>query len=271
MPLRSIVAAFFLFLILACFPYVKAYMLSGNPVYPFGNDYFKSPYIDEDLRDYRYEEKLTWRAPMQVTFETDRYYEGQDGSFGFQYILLLPLCIVVVFLGRDPAARVAALTGLVGAMVIIAIQPNARYLYPALPYLTIGAAAALGYMQSVDRSLLHVTTAALIAITLMNVRVLPTANWYHRDFFLRPFFRRAWPSGVHSRNRPGPRSCGLCEQDRRGRSFYRGFRHRGRSRSRVFEYLAQLPIPKADGGCKRRCRRARRLLFLEGRAPDCAE
>ena len=78
----------FYFLLLACFPYVKAYMLSGNPVYPFGNDYFKSPYIDEDLRDHRYEEKLKWRTPMQVTFETNRYYEGQDGSFGFQYILL---------------------------------------------------------------------------------------------------------------------------------------------------------------------------------------
>ena len=188
MPLRSTAAALFLFLVLACFPYAKAYVMSGNPVYPFGNDYFKSPYIDEDLRDHRYEEKLKWRTPMQVTFETNRYYEGSDGSFGFQYILLLPLCVIVVFLGRDGAGRVAALTGLVGAIVIIAIQPNARYLYPALPYLTIGAAAALGYMRSVDRSLLHVSTAAIIAITLMNVRVLPTANWYHRDFFLRPFF-----------------------------------------------------------------------------------
>ena len=42
--------------VLACFPYAKAYVMSGNPVYPFGNDYFKSPYIDEDLRDHRYEE-----------------------------------------------------------------------------------------------------------------------------------------------------------------------------------------------------------------------
>ena len=188
LPVRSIAAALFLFLVVACFPYVKAYVLSGNPVYPFGNSYFKSPYIAEDLRDHRYEEKLTWRTPMRVTFETNHYYEGQDGSFGFQYILLLPLCAFAMFLRSEPMSRVAALTGLLGAMIIIAIQPNARYLYPALPFLTLGAAAALGFMRSIDRRLLHVSTLALIAISLLNIRFLPTANWYHRDFFLRPFF-----------------------------------------------------------------------------------
>ena len=170
-----------LFLAPASFPYVKAYALSGNPVYPFANSVFRSPYLHEDLYDNRYEEKLTWRTPMQVTFETNRYYEGQNGSFGFQYLLFLPLCVVVAVSG-DRFSRSIAITGLIGAALILKIQPNARYLYATLPFLTMAAAAAFSWIDA------RVAGASLVAMTLLNMHLLPTSNWYHRDFFLRPLF-----------------------------------------------------------------------------------
>jgi hypothetical protein len=185
---KSAITAACLFIVPACFPYAKAYVMSGNPVYPFANAAFTSPYVNEDLRDDRYRQKLTWQTPMQVTFHTNQYYEGQDGSFGFQYIFFLPLCLFVLFGLKDGVARTAALAGVAGWAAIIAIQPNARYLYPALPFLTIGAAAALGAVRTLDRRLMAGCVATLIAIVLLNVRFLPTANWYHREFFLRPLF-----------------------------------------------------------------------------------
>lgn len=179
-------AALALFLIPAIFPYGKAYVLSGNPIYPFGNSRFKSPYIQEDLQDFRFREPLTWLTPFQMTFQTNRYYEGQPGSFGFQYLLFLPICLLALPFLREPSQRAAILTGVVGAAVIAVSQPNARYLYPALSFLTIGTAAVISRVRAVDRGLYLACLGGAISVAALNVWYLPTSNWYHREFFLRP-------------------------------------------------------------------------------------
>ena len=185
---QSLIAALGLFLLPASLPYAQAYARSGNPLFPFANQTFHSPYIDVDLVDERFREPLTWRTPAQLTFQTRRYFEGDDGSFGFQYFFLLPLFAVTFWRMRSMRARSALVIGMVAAVLTLRSQPNARYLYPAMPFLTIAGAAAIATVQEMDRRLFRLLLGALLALTALNLRFLPASNWYHREFFLRPLF-----------------------------------------------------------------------------------
>ena len=92
--------------------------------------------------------------------------------------------------GRCEACRNGRLwlSGLVAAVLIARSQPNARYLYPVLPFLRLQAQLHLARFGAIDSLLLRVCVGALLGIVALNLKFLPASNWYHRDFFLRPMF-----------------------------------------------------------------------------------
>lgn len=187
-PRLAVLMASTLFVVPAILPYAVAFVRSGNPIYPFANDTFHSPYINEVLVDTRFIEPLTAATLFRITFETNRYFEGLPGSFGFQYLLLAPLCIVVFARLRTAMARSAAVTGFAGFVLIAASTPNARYFYPALPFLTLGFAAAIGATRERD-SRLYVTALSSLAVIIgLNIWFLPVSSTYHRDFVPKPLF-----------------------------------------------------------------------------------
>jgi hypothetical protein len=169
-------------------PYAYAYRQSGNPIFPFNNARFHSPYVENDIVDNRFQHPLSWRTPLQLTLDTHLYYEGQDGSFGFQYFLFLPLTLICLIPMRSFAGSSAAVIGLGAALVISAIQPNARYFYPALPLLTLGATAALSYLWTSRRSLFLACLVAAVLAGVGNTYLLPSSNWYHKHFYSAPVF-----------------------------------------------------------------------------------
>ena len=187
---RSVpIIAVALLLATAALPYANAYWRSGNPLFPFANAYFRSPYYEnENFKDLRFLEPLTWRTPLRLTFKTSRYYEGQDGSFGFQYLLLLPLTLVCFGSIRSIAGRSAAIVGVGSAFIIAATSPNARYFYPALPFLTLGASATLAVLATEKTRILQATLAACLAAGCLNLYLLPASSWFHKDFFPASLF-----------------------------------------------------------------------------------
>jgi 4-amino-4-deoxy-L-arabinose transferase-like glycosyltransferase len=186
-----------LFVGVAALPYVNAWMRTGNPIYPFANQHFHSPYIGSNPRDSlfihegRYVEPIGWSTPVRLTFDTNRYYEGQNGSFGFQYLLLLPITLAALIAIRSFEARSAAVIGIGGAILIAVATPNARYFYPLLPILATAAAAALGWLRESHRSIFAAAIAIAVAAGFANIYFLPCADWYHRDFYAAPLFSSA--------------------------------------------------------------------------------
>ena len=69
-------------------------------------------------------------------------------------------------------------------------QPNARYVYAALPLLSVPFAALLGWASG-TRWLYRGLMAFVVACVAMNMRFMPSASYYHRDFTLRLPFSRA--------------------------------------------------------------------------------
>jgi len=169
------------FLAFAAPPYVNAWMKTGNPVFPFANNIFRSPYFEQanSFANLPYQNAGTWNALYAITFRSRGFFEGHDGAFGFQYFLLVPL---VLLLWNRRAPHVLLALGLTGAILTFASLPNIRYLYPALPLLSIGIA----WLISEAPALL----AGVPLLIALNVWFMPTAGWYHDGFAL--FNRTQW-------------------------------------------------------------------------------
>jgi len=188
---KILVGAVAVLIVSAGVPYVNAYVRSGDPIFPFENARFHSPYYaNENIKDARYREPLTWSMPFRLTFGTSHYYEAQDGSFGFQYLLFLPLTLVCLASIKSYAGRSAAIIGLGGGLIIAIALPNARYFYPVLPFLTLGATAAVAGLAVQHGSLFRASVLAALMAGLLNTYLLPASGWLHKDFFSTPLFSK---------------------------------------------------------------------------------
>jgi glycosyltransferase involved in cell wall biosynthesis len=176
-----------LLLVAAAPPYAIAYIKTGNPLFPFLNQKFHSPLLGPgiDLRDDRFREKFTWRLPYDFFVHTNRYYEGQDGSLGFQYLVLVPLGLAGLAAARPRPAVSAAVVAMGAGLVIMNSEPNARYLYAAIPLVLVPVASLLGLLAAKHRGLYRTMVVLLVAATGLNAYFLPSSSYYHKDFYIR--------------------------------------------------------------------------------------
>ncbi len=176
--LRAAAAAAALLVVLAAPPYWTAYAKTGNPVFPFLNTVFKSPHFDSQrpLADPRFTAPLSPATLYDATFHSERYFEGQGGSLGFQYLLFLPVCLVWLF--RKPRHEFWTSLWLGGwfSVLTLAATPNLRYVYPALPLFAIAIAAVIREVPG--------GRYAAAAVLGLQFWFLPVANWQHRDFYV---------------------------------------------------------------------------------------
>jgi hypothetical protein len=184
---RLAIAAVIL-IIFAAPPYLNAWWKTGNPVFPFANQTFRSPDFDfrGPLEDQRYQAGVDWQTPYDLTFHSARYFEGQSGSVGFQHFLLLAPLVVMVILNRG-APRAFVAIGVCGAAIIFATQPNLRYLYPALPFLATGfswliSAASMTGATKANRAISAIAWLIVWLCLALNLWFLPAASWYHHGF-----------------------------------------------------------------------------------------
>ena len=60
--------------------YCYAVLVTGNPLFPFFNEVFRSPYYPlENMRDLKWMAGVTWRAPWDLVFRSEafgQYYPG---------------------------------------------------------------------------------------------------------------------------------------------------------------------------------------------------
>ncbi|MBS1854656.1 MAG: hypothetical protein JST11_04775 [Acidobacteria bacterium] len=182
---RTALAAAALVVAVAAPGYLIAWAKTGNPVFPFLNGRFHSALLPAgaEIRDERFRQPLAWRMPYDLTFRTELFYEGQRGSFGFQYLLLAPLAVAALLVVRRRSVAAASLVALGAAALVLRSDPNARYLYPELPLLAIPCAVMLGWSAACHRTLWRALIAFLAAAALLDVWFLPAAGYWHKDLW----------------------------------------------------------------------------------------
>ena len=173
-------------LVAAALPtYLIAWRMTGNPVFPFLNQKFPSPILDHAavIADPRFNQPLTYHTPFDLTFHTDRYFEGRPASLGFHYLLLAPLGLIFVAAMKRRPAGSAAWVSIAGGLAVLQFLPNVRYLYPSLPLMLVPLAALLGWLA--PDGLRRALVAIAVVCVAFNAWFLTASDYYHGDFYER--------------------------------------------------------------------------------------
>lgn len=175
--LRLLPVAVALVLLFGSPPYVGALVKTGNPVYPFLNHIFKSPYFESDapFEDPRFPRPAAATALYDLTFRTARHFEGQNGGWTFFCFLFVPLAVLLVRPRRADPGWISLAVAVPASVLTLASQGNVRYLYPALPFCAVAAAAVLTARY-------RATLAAAVAIVPLNVYFMAASGGYHKQF-----------------------------------------------------------------------------------------
>ena len=185
----TLVTMLVLLIIFAAPPFLTAFVKTGNPVFPFMNDVFQSPYFDATIAlwDNRWPAGLHWSTLYDITFRSDRYLESQAGSFGFQYLLFLPLGILLLLRRQSYLAAAALGIGLTYALLTCFYITYLRYLYPVLPLFMIFIAWVAAELRTQEIRLYRLLQVLAVVMVFLNGYFIPTSSWRQRDLYLNLF------------------------------------------------------------------------------------
>lgn len=171
-----------------CFPYAYSWLRTGNPIFPFYNDVFESPFFSANrFHDTRWEGNLNWSLLYDATFASTRFGEVATGALGLTMILVVPLAVAAMIARRDGRAVVCFSTAIAFALVVGSQIQYLRYFYPVFPLLLVPGAMGLALLF--EQRLTRLPTLALVvAATIFNVYKLPAGGWILSNFDLRGGF-----------------------------------------------------------------------------------
>ncbi|MCK5945422.1 MAG: phospholipid carrier-dependent glycosyltransferase, partial [Planctomycetes bacterium] len=133
------------FVALGCVPYLRAWLWTGNPVFPFYNATFRSPhYALEDFQPPAvFERGTSWDVLYRITFDSPRYLEANPGAAGFQWLLLVAPVAIGLLLA--PRRRGLVLLFVAAAAIWMTFRQTAylRYVFPSFALATAVVGVAL--------------------------------------------------------------------------------------------------------------------------------
>ena len=173
MPWRWVLPCAMLALFLAGSSYFHAWFLTGNPFLPLYNDLFESPFYPiERFSDQRWQTGFGLALPWQLTFSTERYFEGWAGAAGLVWIALLGLVPLALL---HKVARPLALVGLAAVILPLFMIQYLRYAHPGfvllLPALLLG----------LQRLPAPAVNSVLGLLVVVNLAFHGNAHWALRD------------------------------------------------------------------------------------------
>ncbi|HSD16653.1 MAG TPA: hypothetical protein VLC71_05245 [Thermomonas sp.] len=155
--------------------YVHAWLLTGNPVLPLFNGWFRSPFFPlRDFQDPRWNAGLGIDDAWGITFDTGRYLEAHAGGFGFVLIAMLGVWLLALRHARTRALAVVASSGLL--LTLLPLQ-YARYLQPSLVLLLPALVVAWPRVRH--------GAVAFWSLCVLNLAFATNANWMLRTGALK--------------------------------------------------------------------------------------
>lgn len=174
-PWRALAAAPLLAAITGGASYVHAWLLTGNPLLPLFNSWFRSPFFPlRDFTDPRWDSGLHATLPWDITFDTGRYMEAHVGGFGFVLIAMLGVWLLAL---RDPRTRGLAAVASIGLVLTLLPLQYARYLQPALVLLLPALVVAYPTIRH--------GAVAFWSLCVLNLAFATNANWMLRTGALK--------------------------------------------------------------------------------------
>lgn len=155
--------------------YAYAFVLTGNPLFPFFNAFFRSPlYPPENLRDMKWMAGVTASAPWDLAFHAQRYGQYYAGASGLA--MLATLLALLLDAARRPATRWLALWAVACAALLFLQMQYLRYLFPSYAVLCVLGVVAL--WRFVPWRGFAVAALLLVAGDAL---LMPTTSWIVRE------------------------------------------------------------------------------------------
>jgi hypothetical protein len=172
-----------LFCVVAAIPYVTAWKLTGNPVFPFFNGIFKSPLWPS----VNFESASVFGKGVRpdvlygMTFNSGRYLEATTGVAGFQWLWLFFPAAVALLLTRHTRGIALLAVGVGSVFLTFQSVSYLRYIFPAWAMLTAMIAVGMSARATPLLVTSKVWSAIAICTILLNLAFF-TAGAFYRDF-----------------------------------------------------------------------------------------
>ena len=175
LPWRALAATPLLVAITGAASYVHAWWLTGNPVLPLFNAWFRSPFFPlHDFIDPRWNTGLHATLPWDITFDTARYMEAHAGGFGFVLITMLGAWLLAL---HDARTRGLAAVASIGIVLTLLPLQYARYLQPVLVLMLPALVVAWPTIRH--------GAVAFWSLCVLNLAFATNANWMLRTGALK--------------------------------------------------------------------------------------
>ena len=157
---------------------VFAYMASGNPVFPYFNQIFESPFYPPSQHSTPHDGFIGWDILLIAVFDTPTFSSADPrGAFGVAALLTLPALIGAALVKelRWPGAVLAMLLAAFAGLA--AAQNDLRLLWPLVPGLLATTAGLLvGATQGMALAA-RACLAAFAGASLLQLALLPYGSW----------------------------------------------------------------------------------------------
>jgi len=185
--LSSLGLGFGLLLVIGLVPYVTAWWRTGNPVFPFFNAVFRSPYFPASNFDASvslFGKGLTWDILYRGTFESGKYLEASAGASGFQWLLLFLPAMFALLANRQRKGITLLLVGVFIIAAVFCFVSYFRYAFPA--WAVLSAVIGLALSAPLSRWAFinnwgHTVAAVAVVLNLLFLN----AGAQYRDFPLK--------------------------------------------------------------------------------------
>lgn len=160
--------------------YGLSWLLTGNPVFPLYNGIFQSPYFPpENFSDSRWVHGFSFSSYVKVFFNTSAFFESGNYTAGWQYLLMLPVAVLMALRPSVSVVLKVALIPLLGfGLVMFSATQYWRYVFPIMPIASVVLASLFGASNRVLRAIAW--TLAILCIAL-NVLAFLKVSWMMRS------------------------------------------------------------------------------------------
>jgi hypothetical protein len=167
---REFVVAAVLGVVIAGSSYTYAALLTGNPVLPLLNGWFKSEFFPpENFVDTRWLPVARLDLLWQLTFATGEYCECLPGTAGFHWLVLAGVLPIALARSRSRGVAICALAGM---GLLFTQSRHFRYFFPMLVLFMPVFAVSLRKMVSV-----RVLASIFICLMVLNSLYAPNSSW----------------------------------------------------------------------------------------------
>lgn len=179
--LRRLFAGFALFLAIGMIPYVTAWWMTGNPVFPFFNGLFKSPYFPAVNFDSAsiFGKGVPWDVLYRATFESGKFLEAVAGASGFQWLLLFVPAILMFAANRQSRGGALIFVGSSTVFLVFHSVSYLRYVFPAWAILAAAMGLAVNNKCMESAYIKYAWGVMAVATVILNVLFLNAGSFYH--------------------------------------------------------------------------------------------